>query len=95
MAPTSQKVCPALRTTATLCSLTLHVVGLERVADVQHGRAQQHVRLERLVAPHAEHQLAEGGHDPAGGDGGKREMEHGIRPQDIFGVAYFIYLFIF
>lgn len=51
-------------------SLTLHVVGFERLANVQHGSAQQHVRLEGLVAPHAEHQLAEGGHNPAGGGGG-------------------------
>lgn len=53
-------------------TLTFHVIGLERVADVQRGRAEQHVRLQGLVAPHAEHQLAEGSHDPAGG----KQMGH-------------------
>lgn len=68
-------------------SLTLHVIGLERVANFQHAGAQQHIRLERLVAPHTEHQLAEGGHDPAGGwgkDRGKGELGHGIRPEHNF-----------
>lgn len=51
---------------SALFTLTFHVIGLERVADVQHGRAEQHVRLQGLVAPHAERQLAEGSHDPAG-----------------------------
>lgn len=51
---------------SALFTLTFHVIGLERVADVQRGRAEQHVRLQGLVAPHAERQLAEGSHDPAG-----------------------------
>lgn len=45
-------------------ALTLHVVRLERFTDVQRGHAEQHVRLQGLVAPHAKHQFAEGSHDP-------------------------------
>lgn len=57
--------CYGLSGKSALFTLTFHVIGLERVADIQRGRAEQHVWLQGLVAPHAERQLAEGSHDPA------------------------------
>lgn len=46
--------------------LTFHVIRLQRVTDIQRGHPQQHVRLEGLMAPHTEHQFAEGSHDSVG-----------------------------
>lgn len=41
-------------------TLTLHIVALERLANVERGRAQEQVRLQFLVDPHTEIQLADG-----------------------------------
>lgn len=56
---------PVLSAFTVIKALTLHVVALERLADVERGRAQEQVGLQRLVAPYTEIQLAEGRHDPA------------------------------
>jgi len=56
---------PCTNQACVRAALTLHLVGLQGVADVQRGDAQQDVGLQGLVAPHPEHQLAERGHDAA------------------------------
>lgn len=43
-----------------IMALTLHVVALQCLTEVECGCAQEQVRLQRLVAPYTETQLAEG-----------------------------------
>lgn len=49
-----------------ILTLTLHVIALECLANVERGRAQEQVGLQLLLAPHIEIQLAGGRHGPAG-----------------------------